>query len=83
MNTGVTGYHTGTGGWQSGAIVIDVPMKTDRLCYGVLLKGGKGEVWADDIHIDPVSRIVPLTDNSQAGMMQYSSHGGLNRIDDR
>ncbi len=45
----------GTTGWQRYGVALDVPEGATAVCFGFLLVGGKGEAWADDFALDPVS----------------------------
>jgi len=47
--------------WTPVEIVLDVPVMSDEISFGVLLQG-KGQVWFDNIKISLVGEEVPVTD---------------------
>lgn len=53
---------SGTKDWQRCDLVVDVPQEAAYVVFGFLLSGSKGEVWADDFHLDKVGKDVPLTE---------------------
>jgi len=79
----------GSSDWQRREIVLNVPADSTRVCYGFLLNGGEGEVWADDLVIEKVGFTVPTTTTfigpviNWGGGLYSLSHGGLGRMDDR
>lgn len=54
---------TGTTDWTKCEIVLDVPMQSWTLNYGVLLSG-TGKVWFDDFTFEVVDKNVPTTELS-------------------
>jgi hypothetical protein len=52
---------TGTAAWQRYDVVLDVPGQAKSICYGFFLAGGRGEVWADALKLEPVGRDVPVS----------------------
>lgn len=73
---------TGTVDWKREEIVLNVPEGSDRICFGFLLAGGRGEVWADDLKLEPVGMNVPLTTPYKRPTDGYS-WGGMSRFDGR
>jgi erythromycin esterase len=53
----------GTTDWQPFAIVLDVPTESAAIHFGLLL-AGSGQIWVDDVTIQPVSTSVPVTSKS-------------------
>lgn len=51
----------GTQDWTPFAIVLNVPSDAQKIFAGLLLQGGAGAVWADDLRIDVVDPRVPVT----------------------
>jgi hypothetical protein len=51
----------GTTDWTKYEIVLDVPVNSIALTFGVVL-AGKGEVWADDLRIEAARPDVPTSD---------------------
>lgn len=56
----------GTTDWGKHEIVLDVPGNSAIVAFGILLQG-KGQVWADDLKFEVVSRDVPTTDMKETG----------------
>ena len=54
-------YIEGTTDWTQHSIVLDVPLESTNIAFGVIL-GGKGEVWLDDVEFEIVSKKIPVTD---------------------
>jgi hypothetical protein len=50
-----------TTGWTKYEIVLEVPVDSIALTFGVVL-AGKGEVWADDLRIEVTSPEIPTSD---------------------
>jgi len=50
----------GTTDWKKYEIVLDIPLSSKTINYGVLL-GGDGEVWFDNFKLDEVDNSVPVT----------------------
>lgn len=50
----------GTTEWKKYEIVLDVPMKADKIAYGALI-GGEGQIWFDDINFEVVSETTQST----------------------
>jgi hypothetical protein len=50
----------GTLDWKRYAIVLDVPEESIHVAFGVMLNGN-GQIWADDVCFETVSRDVPTT----------------------
>ena len=50
----------GTTDWKKYEIVLDIPLSSKTINYGVLL-GGDGEVWFDNFKLDEVDNSVPAT----------------------
>jgi hypothetical protein len=50
----------GTTDWKKYEIVLDVPMNSKYIAYGVLLSS-MGKVWIDDLHFEIVSKDTPVT----------------------
>ena len=51
----------GSTNWQRVAVVLDIPVDSKRMLFGLLLTG-KGKVWIDDVSLDVVDETVPVTD---------------------
>jgi hypothetical protein len=56
---------TGTSGWSSGEVVLDVPPETVSIAFGLVLDG-PGAVWLDDVALEVVGAEVPTTKISAA-----------------
>lgn len=50
----------GTADWQKYEIVLDVPIETQQIVFGVNLKGS-GQIWIDDVRFEVVAPSVPTT----------------------
>lgn len=50
----------GTNDWRKYSIVLDVPVETEQITFGINLKGS-GQVWIDDIEFEEVDADVPTT----------------------
>lgn len=64
---------TGTTEWTKNQIVLDVPVESSRIAYGVLL-GGDGQVWIDDIKFDVVGKEVPTTGTAREEKPRAAAH---------
>ncbi len=51
---------TRTTDWKRYSVVLDVPKGTKDIAFGMFLNG-KGEVWAEDFRLEPVSKDVPVS----------------------
>ena len=51
----------GTNDWQNKEIVLNIPAGSTEICFGFVLGGGQGEVWARDLKLEPVSMNVRTT----------------------
>lgn len=51
---------TGTTNWKRYSLVLEVPQETKGIAFGMFLDG-KGEVWAEDFRLEPVSKSVPVS----------------------
>jgi len=51
----------GTSDWIKYEVVLDVPVYSDFISFGVLLNG-KGQVWVDNLKLETVGIDVPVTD---------------------
>lgn len=47
--------------WATAEVVVEVPEKATALAYGVILYGGKGTVWIDEVKLEAVGKDVKLT----------------------
>lgn len=52
----------GTTDWTQYQIVLDVPQKSTNVAFGVMLGGGDGQLWIDDVSFEIVGTDVPVTD---------------------
>ncbi|MBP1994059.1 helix-turn-helix transcriptional regulator [Paenibacillus eucommiae] len=52
---------TGTNNWNQYFVVLDIPVKSHAIAFGVLL-AGKGKVWVDNFRFEVVDDKVPTTD---------------------
>lgn len=50
----------GTTDWKKYEIVLDIPLRSKSINYGVLL-GGQGEVWFDNFQLEEVDKSVQVT----------------------
>jgi hypothetical protein len=57
---------TGTTGWQSYAVVLDVPQDATGIFFGVLLDG-TGTVWLNSVKVEGVGSDVPTTGPGTTG----------------
>lgn len=51
----------GTADWQTADVVLDVPVGSLRICYGVTLNGGRGEAWADGLSLTKVGKEIAVS----------------------
>jgi hypothetical protein len=51
---------TGTTDWKRYSLVLDVPANTVDIAFGYFLNG-RGEAWATDFKLDPVSKDTPVS----------------------
>lgn len=51
----------GTQEWKKCEVVLDVSTEAKSVYFGIIL-GGKGQLWADDLKLEIVSKDVPVTD---------------------
>ncbi|NNJ53563.1 MAG: hypothetical protein HKP17_10370 [Ignavibacteriaceae bacterium] len=56
----------GTTDWNKYEIVLDVPLNSNTILFGVLL-GGDGKVWFDNFELKEVDKNVPITDIRERG----------------
>lgn len=54
---------TGTNEWNHFSIVLDVPVKSEVISFGILLNG-QGQVWMDELTFEIVDESVPVTENN-------------------
>jgi hypothetical protein len=52
----------GTTEWQKYVVVLDVPMDSDVIFFGLLFVGPRGKAWMDDLELEIVSNDVPTTE---------------------
>ncbi len=51
----------GTTDWKRYDVVLEVPEKSQKVAFGLLL-GGTGQVWMNDLRFETVSKDVPTTE---------------------
>jgi hypothetical protein len=56
----------GTSDWQEYAIVLDLPVDTTKLLYGVIL-AGPGQIWLDDCSLEEVRGNISVTEWNRGG----------------
>lgn len=66
----------GTSDWERYSVVLDLPAKSTRMAFGVLLSG-PGSVWIADMRIEAVSLEVPST-NLKAECKNAASNAPVN-----
>ena len=59
--------------WKRYDIVLDVPEGAQAIAFGFLLEG-KGEVLADDFHMEPVGKDVPVTGTDRPALPAMPSN---------
>jgi len=52
---------SGTIDWKKYEIVLDIPIGSTNICFGVMLSGS-GMLWVDDVQFDEVDQDTPVTD---------------------
>lgn len=62
----------GTNDWWRYSIVLDVPVETEQITFGINLKGS-GQIWIDDIEFEAVGEDVPTTVAKTAAEFAKSS----------
>jgi len=60
----------GTHEWKRFEVVLDVADGARGIAFGILLAGGKGQVWLDDVQLEVVAAEVPTT----GGEMSATTH---------
>lgn len=53
----------GTNEWNHFSIVLDIPVKSEVIAFGLLLNG-PGHVWMDKLSFEMVDESVPVTEQS-------------------
>src|SRR5262249_20829618 len=56
----------GDNDWATAEVVLDVPEKATGIAFGVILFGGKGTVWIDDVKLAAVGNDVKVTAETPA-----------------
>jgi len=51
----------GSSDWIKYSVILDVPVHSEKISFGVLLKG-KGQVWVDNVVLERVNQSIPVTD---------------------
>jgi hypothetical protein len=69
---------TGTGDWQKYDIVLDVPLDSRQIIFGVNLRGN-GQLWIDDIKLDEVSLDTPFTSAKSPAEWERGSVKGVEK----
>lgn len=54
---------TGTNGWNHFSVVLDVPVKSEVIAFGILLHG-QGQIWMDELSFKTVDESVPVTEQN-------------------
>lgn len=54
---------TGTNGWNHFSVVLDVPVKSEVIAFGILLHG-QGHIWMDELSFKTVDESVPVTEQN-------------------
>jgi hypothetical protein len=62
----------GAGAWKKCELVLDIPMLSDRIEFGVRMTGA-GTLWAARFSLEHVNRSVPLTQPTQPRNLDYSA----------
>src|SRR5262249_22806870 len=52
--------------WATAEVVLDVPEKATGIAFGMILFGGKGTVWIDDVKLEAVGKDVKVTAETPA-----------------
>ncbi|WP_343272046.1 hypothetical protein [Lentibacillus songyuanensis] len=55
----------GTNQWNHYSVVLDVPVKSDVISFGILLNG-HGHIWMDELRFEMVDESVPVTQQDPA-----------------
>ncbi|MGP4070337.1 hypothetical protein [Halobacillus sp. B29] len=55
----------GTNEWNHYSVVLDVPVKSEVIAFGMLLNGF-GQIWMDDVSFEIVDESVPVTEQIPA-----------------
>lgn len=55
----------GTNEWNHFSVVLDIPIKSEVIAFGILLNGS-GQIWMDELGFDVVDDSVPVTEQSNA-----------------
>lgn len=63
---------TGTTDWTNYSQVVDVPTAAENL-YVATTVWGKGELWSDDVMIEPVPTSIPITDDQTWRVWGYTA----------
>lgn len=53
----------GTTEWSHYSVVLDVPLKSDAIAFGVLLNGS-GQIWVDELSFEIVDASIPVTEEN-------------------
>src|SRR5262249_48403818 len=56
----------GDNDWATAEVVLDVPEKATGIAFGMILFGGKGTVWIDDVKLEAVGKDVKVTAETPA-----------------
>jgi hypothetical protein len=51
----------GTTNWERYELVLDVPENATAIAYGLVLLGGKGTAWAENLDVEVVDKTVPVS----------------------
>lgn len=51
----------GTNQWNYFSVVLDVPVKSELIAFGILLNG-HGQIWMDELRFEIVDESVPVTE---------------------
>ncbi|MCL7873771.1 hypothetical protein [Bacillus altitudinis] len=54
---------TGTNGWNHFSVVLDVPVKSEVIAFGILLQD-PGHIWMDELIFKTVDESVPVTEQN-------------------
>jgi hypothetical protein len=61
----------GNSNWKEYSVVLDVPKDSKDLAYGVLIQGGAGELWIDDVKLAVAPKGTPVTHGPQERPTQH------------
>jgi erythromycin esterase len=56
----------GDNDWAAAEVVLDVPAKATGIAFGIIMFGGKGTVWIDDVKLEAVDKDVKVTAETPA-----------------